>query len=72
MHESLALDMTFNDDQSMIRKGNAPQNMAVIKKTVMNLLRIIKQTRLRTSMKAMRKLADWDQNFLDEILMIKF
>jgi predicted transposase YbfD/YdcC len=36
------LDITFGDDQSRIRKGNAPRNVAIIKKTVLNLLNMVK------------------------------
>lgn len=66
------LDMTFNDDQSRVRKGNAPSNMAIIKKTALNLLQIVKKARPRMSLKRMRKLAGWDNDFLDEVLMAKF
>jgi len=66
------LDVCFNDDQCRIRKGNAPRNIAIIKKTALNLMQIIKKNKPRVSFKAMRKLAGWDNNFLDSILMAKF
>ena len=66
------LDMSFNDDQCRIRKGNAPRNIAIIKKTVLNLLQILKKDRPRISLKAMRKLAGWDYNFMDNVLTAKF
>jgi predicted transposase YbfD/YdcC len=66
------LDVSFNDDQSRIRKGNAPRNIAMIKKTVLNLLQFIKKDNPRVSLKAMRKLAGWDNHFLDSVLMAKF
>ena len=66
------LDICFNDDQSRIRKGNAPRNIAIIKKTVLNLLQIIKRIKPRVSLKGMRKLAGWDHDFLDSVLMAKF
>ncbi|MGD9153213.1 MAG: ISAs1 family transposase [Gammaproteobacteria bacterium] len=66
------LDISFNDDQCRIRKGNAPRNIAIIKKTTLNLLQIIKKNKPRVSLKAMRKLAGWDDNFLDSVLMAKF
>ena len=66
------LDICFGDDQSRIRKGNAPRNMAVIKKTVLNLLQIMKKERPRVSLKRMRKLAGWDNDFLNNVLMAKF
>jgi predicted transposase YbfD/YdcC len=66
------LDICFGDDQSRIRKGNAPSNMAVIKKTAINLLQIIKRDRPRISLKRMRKMAGWDNDFLDIVLMAQF
>lgn len=68
------LDMTYDDDQSRIRKGNAPQNMAVVKKITLNLLRIMKQRpeNKRKSLKVMRKMAGWNSMFLDDILRAKF
>lgn len=66
------LDVCFGDDQSRIRKGNAPTNMAMIKKTVLNLLRIVKKVYPRVSLKRMRKLAGWDHSFLDIVLTAKF
>lgn len=66
------LDICFNDDQSRIRKGNAPRNIAIIKKTVMNLLQMIKKTSPRISLKRMRKLAGWDHGFMDNVLMAHF
>lgn len=66
------LDICFNDDQCRIRKGNAPRNIAIIKKTALNLLQVIKKTKPRVSLKAMRKLAGWDNGFLDTVLMAKF
>ncbi|MEK6750016.1 MAG: ISAs1 family transposase, partial [Pseudomonadota bacterium] len=66
------LDVCFGDDQSRIRKGNAPTNMAMIKKTVLNLLRIVKKDYPRVSLKRMRKLAGWDHGFLDIVLTAKF
>ena len=68
------LDMTYEDDMSRIRKGNAPQNMAIVKKVTMNLLRALKQKpeHKRKSLKVMRKMAGWNPMFLDEILRAKF
>lgn len=66
------LDVCFNDDQSRIRKGNAPQNIAIIKKTALNLLQIVKKTKPRISLKRMRKLAGWDADFLNTVLNAHF
>jgi predicted transposase YbfD/YdcC len=64
------LDITFGDDQSRIRKGNAPRNMAIVKKTVLNLLSIVKRASPRLSLKRMRKMAGWDNLFLEKVLAL--
>lgn len=66
------LDITFGDDQSRIRKGNAPRNMALVKKTVLNLLNIVKKASPRLSLKRMRKMAGWDNLFLEKVLSAEF
>jgi predicted transposase YbfD/YdcC len=60
------LDMSFNDDQSRIRKENAPQNIAVVKHIALNLLRQAQQK--RQSIKGLRKKAGWDNHTLQYIL----
>ena len=66
------LDISFGDDQSRIRKGNAPRNVAIIKKTVLNLLQIVKKDMKRISLKRMRKLAGWSDHFLNTVLAAHF
>lgn len=66
------LDMCFNDDQSRIRKGNAPRNIAIVKKTALNLMQIVKASHSRISLKKIRKLAGWDDGFLHSVLCAKF
>lgn len=66
------LDVTFGADQSRIRKGNAPQNIAIIRKCTINLLQRIKKDQPRLSIRKMRKLAGWDEDFLNSVLSIKF
>lgn len=63
------LDMSFNEDQSRIRKKNAPENMAIIKHVAINLIRQIQKK--RQSIKALRKVAGWDDNTLHAILQQK-
>lgn len=60
------LDMSFGEDQSRIRKGHAPGNIAVIRHAVLNAIQSIKPK--RTSVKQMRKLAGWDNGALANIL----
>ncbi len=60
------LDMSFGEDQSRIRKGNAVQNMAVIRHAVLNAIQAVKPK--RQSVKQMRKRAGWSQSVLDSVL----
>ena len=46
--------------------------MAIIKKTVLNLLNIVKKASPRLSLKRMRKMAGWDNAFLEKVLEAKF
>lgn len=39
------LDVVFNEDASSIRQGNAPANMAIIRRFVLNILNKIKTKR---------------------------
>jgi predicted transposase YbfD/YdcC len=68
------LDVSFNDDDSKVKKGNAPQNMTIVKKTALNLMRIVKRDPIykRLSLKRMRKLCGWDNSFLQLVLGAKF
>lgn len=60
------LDMSFGEDQSRIRKDNAPTNVAIIRHAALNMIRQAKKKRL--SIKLMRKAAGWDDSVLTEIL----
>ncbi|OJW54539.1 MAG: hypothetical protein BGO67_10110 [Alphaproteobacteria bacterium 41-28] len=66
------LDMSFGEDQSRIRKENAPQVMAIIRHMALNLLQLTKDKMKRQSIKRLRKMAGWDDNILSNILAQKF
>lgn len=60
------LDMSFNEDYSRIRKGNAPQVMAIIRHAAFNLLQ---HNKLKAkSIKGMRKMCGWDNDLLDQLI----
>lgn len=59
------LDMTFRDDDSRVRKDQAPKNFAVIKHMAMNLLNKAKD---KKSLRVMRKKAGWNNRYLHQIL----
>ena len=60
------LDMSFNEDYSRIRKGNAPYAMAIIRHVALNLLQLAKTK--RQSIKRLRKMCGWDDNTLDLVI----
>lgn len=59
------LDVVFGEDASRIRMGNATENMSFTRKFVTSLL---KQDTSRSSLKAKRKRAGWNTDFLETIL----
>jgi predicted transposase YbfD/YdcC len=61
-----ALDVTFREDESRIRKDHAPQNMATLRHIALNLLREEKSTKLSLNRK--RHLAGWDPTYVETIL----
>jgi predicted transposase YbfD/YdcC len=60
------LDIAFREDESRIRKDNAPANFAIIRHMALNLLR--KETSLRRSIRTKRLKAGWDTDYLTRIL----
>ena len=60
------LDMSFGEDQSRIRKDNAPTNVAIIRHAALNMIR--QAQKKRVSIKGMRKAAGWDDSVLTDIL----
>lgn len=55
------LDMTFREDASRVRKDNAAENLAILRKLTLNL---IKQDTSKGSLIGKRKRAGWDHDFL--------
>ena len=60
------LDVTFREDDSRIRKGNAAQNMAVLRHMAINLLKQEQST--KRSIRSKRLKAGWDEDYLVRIL----
>ena len=60
------LDVSFREDESRIRKDNAPQNFAVLRHMALNLLR--KETSLKKSVKSKQLRAGWDNDYLEKVL----
>jgi predicted transposase YbfD/YdcC len=62
------LDIAFREDESRIRKGNGPENLATIRHAALNLLR--QETTSKGGVKARRLLAGWDEGYLLKVLSL--
>lgn len=60
------LDVAFREDDCRVRKGNAPQNFAVLRHIALNLLK--QETSAKGGIKARRLKAGWDENYLLKVL----
>lgn len=56
------LDVSFGEDGSTIRKDNAPQNLSLLKKIVLNLIRLDTTDNTKASLRLKRKGAAWDDD----------
>lgn len=61
------LDVTMNEDKSRIRKDNAPENFAILRKIAISAINREKTHKLTVKRK-MRKAA-WDDTYLEKILI---
>lgn len=60
------LDVTFQEDQSRIRKGNADSNFSTLRRTALSLLK--NETTLKVGVKNKRLTAGWDDTYLTKVL----
>jgi predicted transposase YbfD/YdcC len=60
------LDIVFREDDCRIRQGNGAENFAVLRHIALNLLR--QENSARRSLKAKRKKAAWDHDYLLQVL----
>jgi predicted transposase YbfD/YdcC len=60
-----SLDVTFREDDSRVRKGHADQNLAVIRRIALNLL---KKPRDKKSIRLRRKRCSWDLAYMLRLL----
>ena len=67
------LDMTFREDESRMRKRTIAQNMTLLRRLTFTLVKQYQQgQQTRSSVKALRKLAGWDNPSLQAMLLQKF
>jgi predicted transposase YbfD/YdcC len=59
------LDVHFDEDGTRTRKDNAPENLAILRKLALNILRSFSD---RTSIRRKIKRAGWDNDFLIDML----
>jgi len=60
------LDVTFHEDDSRIRTGNAAQNMAVLRHMALNLLKQEQST--KRSIRGKRLKAGWNEDYLAQVI----
>jgi hypothetical protein len=59
------LDMTFDEDRARNRKDNGPENLAILRKLALNILR---RARPEISIRRKRKRSGWSNDFARSIL----
>ncbi len=63
------LDVTFGEDQSKIRAGHGAENISLMRKSALNLLK--SDTSLKAGIENKRKMAGWNPDYLLKILGVK-
>jgi len=59
------LDVSWNEDQSRARLGNAAENLSLLRKISINLH---KESSRKDSLKGKQQIAGWDESYLKELL----
>lgn len=62
------LDVTFGEDATRVRMGNAAENLSTIRKTALNLLKRLPETKKKLSIPRKRKRCAWDHDYLIGVL----
>ena len=63
------LDVVFGEDDSRVRVGNAPENLALVRKLTHNLLQ--QETTLKRGIQTKRRKAGWNRSYLLKVLNVK-
>lgn len=60
------LDVSYGEDKSKVRKDNGPENLSVLKRCTMNLLKA--DTKTKAGIKNKRAKAGWSKDYMMELL----
>lgn len=60
------LDVAFDEELSRVRSGHADRNLAVVRRLALNLLK--QEHTAKVGIKAKRKRAGWDYQYLISVL----
>lgn len=63
------LDVSFNEDDCRVRKGNAAENFSTIRRIALNLLK--KENSRKVGIKTKRKKCGWSNNYLLKVLSLQ-
>ena len=61
-----SLDVSFNEDLSRVRIGHAAENLSIVRRIALNLLK--QETSRKVGISAKRKRAGWDNQYLLKVL----
>uniref|UniRef100_UPI00260829BC transposase n=1 Tax=uncultured Microscilla sp. TaxID=432653 RepID=UPI00260829BC len=61
------LDVAFGEDDSRVRKSNAPENLSILRRIALNKLKA--ESSVKKGIKVKRKKAGWDEEYLVKVLM---
>ena len=64
------LDVTFREDECRVRDRTAAANFAMLRKIALNLIK--QDSTAKTSLKARRKKAAWDNEYMAQVIAGKF
>lgn len=64
----MVLDIAFREDESRVRKGHGPENLATLRHMALNL--ISRETSSKGGVKARRLRAGWDEDYLIKVLSV--
>ena len=62
------LDVAFREDDSRVRKDNAPENLSVLRQIALNLLKA--ERTAKVGIKNKRLMAGWDNAYLAKLLNV--